>query len=650
MSSQHDGRMLTSLAMLSTQWNDSHHSYLDNFVLFAVNAVVEKCDGSATYQKAAEALKEEFGFDLPQTVIRDILKRAVKQNFGKYTGDLFIANKRNAENRVAQMKQQRVTSIREQEELVRKLVTFTKNNFDIIWTNEVAENVLQNYVEANGIALMRTIFEGEEFTNSAINQSEEYIFFEFVEYLLQNDHISFQWLEAMVKGSMLASAIYLPTNLEYDRKFRNTTLWLDTSLVLQILGLHGFEMFEYMNQILSLAITQGANIGVFSHVLKECKGIIRGAANDVYNMEVHARPGTVLAWFRAQQYSQSQILAIVQGIEEKLLQLQITFYDSPERDERFEVDETSLEAIMQSKIHYARPNALRNDLDSLTAIFRLRRNFRSDTIENCRHLLLTDNDKLVRVAIEFFRQERDTWPIAALDHEVGSLLWLKTPLNSSELPRKKIIADALSGIIPSPRLWQNFLREIEKLESAGSISDSDLLLMRHGPDAEKFLMQVTVGDDTNFSSEMIDGIITKMRLEVSAPVRERLESVDNDLKKMQLENIQLAANLEAAELRIENAKAKTILYINRFVAFIRKLLKFLFSLVVLMAFLPSLVGYKGHGLFLTIIIYFSQISGIVTAIAGGVFQLHGNFFQLADKTADNIRNYFLKKFLAKYTT
>jgi hypothetical protein len=126
------------------------------------------------------------------------------------------------------------------------------------------------------------------------------------------------------------------------------------------------------------------------------------------------------------------------------------------------------------------------------------------------------------VSRSFFAGSDTSWPIAILDNVFGSLLWLKTPMKAPELPKKKIIADALAGSRPSRRIWDRFLKEIDNLQSTDRISEEELLILREGPDVERLLMQLTAGNVENVNSQLLNELKSKVKEEISKPLLDEI--------------------------------------------------------------------------------------------------------------------------------
>ncbi|MHB8219681.1 MAG: tudor domain-containing protein [Acidimicrobiales bacterium] len=103
----------------------------------------------------------------------------------------------------------------------------------------------------------------------------------------------------------------------------------------------------------------------------------------------------------------------------------------------------------------------------------------------------------MKASHEFFRMEEadHVWPHAMLDTNLATLVWLKQPHRAPDLPRKQIVADCYAALHPDDKMWNRWLAEIQRIADNGDYGDAALDIMRFSPDAQRALMDVTLGDE-----------------------------------------------------------------------------------------------------------------------------------------------------------
>lgn len=638
-SSPQDGALLASLAILSVNWTEAHASYLDNFIPFVVDALRRTGLDEATNAQAATALMDIFGLAIPPAVIHDILKRAARRGFGRFDGPLFRRQTARAKTPPTDIEDQQRQSIREQAALVEKLRAFAKTAHDLSWDTTHAEQKLEDFVERMGAPTLRSAMRLGGQHSDPGSGGTDFVVADFVRLLDREDPVGFGWLESMIKGSMLASALYLPSSVDMTRRFRRTTLWLDTPVLLGWLGFEGPEAEQSIESLLSLARNQGAEIAVFLHTVRETRGVLLGVARNLGALDATVRPGGVLEWFRGQGATSADLMSLASGLEEQILRRDVVIREAPDHGERFAVDETSLESKLQSRVQYTRQEAMRCDLQSLTAIHRLRHGATSDRLEDCRHLLVTNNDNLVRVAAEFFDEYRGVWPVAALDHEIASLLWLKTPTVAPDVPRRQIIADALAALQPSRELWGKYLAEMERRQVRGTVSQADLAHLRYAPEMVRAVMEITQGQAANFGSHTVDAALLHLRSEGAAPIRAELEETSEALRRTEQSVRELEARLATVTERVSGIRTRALQRADRMatrVEFVIRVLMVLFVAAMLLSFLP-LDGLAGNA-FGQLAVWGIRVCGGLGVIAGTLSLLRGDhLFGLAAAVSGRLR-------------
>ena len=118
--------------------------------------------------------------------------------------------------------------------------------------------------------------------------------------------------------------------------------------------------------------------------------------------------GPSAEYFLAQQYRASDIERFRQRLEKDLEKLGIFVVDKPEYVVApYQIGEEQLGLELHKALTYHNPVALQRDVDSISAIMRLRKGETSRQIEDCKAIFITTNAGLARIAREFCRREFD---------------------------------------------------------------------------------------------------------------------------------------------------------------------------------------------------------------------------------------------------
>lgn len=546
--------LLTSLAIINVNWEDKRESYLDNFVPFAIGAM--QADVRRTYSDVdvRNLMEQRFGLNLPVKVVASLLGRAVRKKLVKRDrGSFSLVD--GAGLKVPNVAQQQADCGRKQNNLISLLVTFALDRFDFTWTPDEAENALVDFIQRHSVSLLNMAVRGGSGLESQETQGTNYIVTSFITQIIESDPAAFAYLDQMVKGSMLASALYLPTPGDVQRRFKHTTLYLDTPVALRALGHEGEEARQATQQMLTLAGAQGARLACFTHTLKEVRGVLESAKG-----AIKRAPGSesairgVNAHFIQSRATEQDINLYIERLERDLENLRITVIDKPDHVAALTVDEDALDEHLKGRINYLRPNARATDLDSLTAIHRIRNGSSGPYLETCGAVLVTDNSGVVMASRDHFDSGLHEWPIAMMDHDLAALVWVKEPHKAPELPQRQIIADCFAALAPSQALWAKIMDEISRLQTRGGITAEDVALLRHSNEAQRSIMDTTLGDPSRVSAKAIQEALQRARDLIAEPATKGRQAAEK--RAAQAEHNEAEARFNAAQEEITNQELK----------------------------------------------------------------------------------------------
>lgn len=239
-----------------------------------------------------------------------------------------------------------------------------------------------------------------------------------------------------------------------------------------------------------------------------------------------------------------------------LHRLGVSVLDAPNYEISTTLHEPELEDVLQQWVRYQRSDTRMFDLQSLTAIYRLRNGKSYRSLENAKAIFTTPNIKLVLASRQFFRErpEGNRVPICTVDYELATVAWLRSPVTSPELPRKQILADAHAAMLPDERLWGRYIDEIDRLEADESISEEDYHILRFSVEARRALMQETLGQEDVFTTGTVTEVLRRAHEMQQADLMGQLRSANAVIEEKQA--TLSSAQAEAAQaLRLRDEEA-----------------------------------------------------------------------------------------------
>jgi len=560
---------ISSLALLKVSYDQQGKDYFENFVPMVAECLRRSPGDLVSLQDLQSDLRERFGLSLPQNALRTVLKRAKKYEYVLVENGAYYRNEEKLERLKFRGEQQRV--MQEHDSLIEEFVEFCSRHLSAELSPEDADAALQSYLEENQLQLVNAVTHGTVVPPSGRSvKNFRYLVSSFVRYLQETHSAALGYLETVVKGHMLADAIFLPDPGNAARKFRVTEVYFDTPFLLNALGYGGEAQREPCVELLELFYEMGADLRCFAHTRDEIRGVLESFANQLQTEDTGVTPGPdVLRNFRSIGYSKTDVMMLSNDLEKDLKALRIRVVDKPSHSEyEYQVDEDALCEILEEGVDYSRPQQISRDVDSISAIMRLRRGRRPVRIEESGALFVTTNSALVGVVQRHFSdgsKASDVSPCLT-DYTLTNLLWLKKPTSAPDLPRKRIIADCYAATRPTERLWRLYLEEIDRLKQKDGLTPDEYYLLRYSIATESALMEITMGEVEGFTQgtvpEILERVLSVIEAKKQAEVdteRAVREATEGELEALRKRDDRRRARIKA---RAQRYASSTVLGIK----------------------------------------------------------------------------------------
>ena len=283
---------IVSLAMLKVNWDLLGKTYLDNFVPFVAECLRLSSDEVVSLPKLKTQIKDLFGLDIPQNSVHLILKRACKQGYISLEPEekVYRPNREKLEGLNFDENQQKV--LRMHDSLIDALIKFCSEKYRVHWSKEQAETALLCCLREDEVLVLNAATTGTLIPEiSSTVKSSKYLVAQFISHLQQEDSPLLGDLETIVKGNMLANALFLPDPNQAQKKFRNNEIYLDTTFLIYALGWAGEPRKEPCVELVRLLYETGAELRCFRHTVDEIKGILGGNSSAHESVRLEDRSG-----------------------------------------------------------------------------------------------------------------------------------------------------------------------------------------------------------------------------------------------------------------------------------------------------------------------------------------------------------------------
>jgi hypothetical protein len=509
---------LVGYAVLRANYNADAPNYLDNFSNFVVEVLVRHHPEALQAHQISDEIKSSFGLVLPTFVVEKILQGARRRQL--VSGDRTAYSPTQTALRGAQSISANIERYaRQQAELTLRLQAFIHANYPennaLLEADLAAE--LAAYYEANAIPLLRQSLKGTRQPDRDQSAGFEYVISRFIAEIGREDSLAFSYIEDAAKGAILAAVVDLDTS-SFAQSLKSVAVYLDTPVLIDLLGFHGEVSANAMRQLTQLARQLGARIYVFEHSVRELEGVLHTAEGFLRGSRSSTTiPRTVLH-FRDSSLSAADVAVARESLDTKLAELRVFIKDRPATYAQYGLDEGELEDALASAIHYRNPSARRNDVDSISAIHRLREGRSSNKLERCGYVMVTNNNELTRAASRF-ESERHLWPLLMTEVALASLMWIRSSAVDDDLPRTFLLATAYAGMQPDGHLWHKYLDEVDALELRGVVNPEDALILRTTNAAQSALMEETLGSAEVLNAE---DVLHRLKQDLAKPLQDEI--------------------------------------------------------------------------------------------------------------------------------
>lgn len=409
----------------------------------------------------------------------------------------------------------------------------------------------KNFVESLGANVSYSVSEAESIVIAYVNAQKlehisghingvsgdlrvDYLFGKFVYWIKDNKPDSFEYLNHLVTGSILADCLTFNEVLKNDRSLNGFTAILDSSIVFMILGIDIVDRSPYYTELVKTLIGNGAQVAMFAHSYNEMQRVIIGAASWVENPFYDCSLASITTdYFRSIHATRDNVEEYSLNLKTKICNAGITIMDVDylPLNYQYQQDEIRLYDMIVEK--YRQANAYFNEITqrdsieldarSIAHIYMLRKALLPRHIADAKYLFITTNRSLVSVAKEYNNsvfKHPDTIPVALTDVFIGTFLWLSNPVKTMQMNQMQIIAHAYLAFQPDMSLLAKLTNTVNDLLEKDVIDADTCYTLKSNKLVLDKLTQRTLGDPNAFTADTPLDIIAEIRNEG------RLEALD----------------------------------------------------------------------------------------------------------------------------
>jgi len=267
---------LTSLAILKVNWDESGRDYVDSFIPFIVECIRRMPDDAISLPALQNQLKCDFSLSLPVNPLRMVLVRTCKRGYLRKENGVFFRIPHKCVDTSFDEKCRKIEVIHDS--ILHDISVYAKDQHDQKWSEKDASSALHEFLRENSLSLLFTLTEHNDYVGPRDRSTTDFIVGSFIEYAQRTDQPIIEDISALLKGNLLANALYLPDPGKAQQRFRNTRVYLDTTIIVYAAGYAGPARGAPCQEVVSLLKQYGAELFCFQQTRDEVYGILDACA------------------------------------------------------------------------------------------------------------------------------------------------------------------------------------------------------------------------------------------------------------------------------------------------------------------------------------------------------------------------------------
>lgn len=561
-------KMVTSLSLLDTSIEtdyciyDCYHSMLIYLMNKLTDIHFKPSDICILFEK-------EYSLKMPYPVVEYFLKGILQKNYIQHNRDdvtdYIIINKGSIQAEAMLVEQKRKEIDHNYNTFIDKYIEYAKEKYSISIKKNDAENNLKEYLNS----IVGQIVLSSNKGNLSPYKTDEYkdnnymCFIDFLVDVISGNEMLKSFIVQFSFGQIITNTIISTDIDENPLNFEGLTVFLDAPIIYYLLGIHGEPVKVAYEEHIKTLYELKANLILLKHNYQEILNNLQSSYRD-YEVDFSDYAIKTLRYCRRNAITKTKLGDILDSIDVFLEEHNI----SVRKDDVNETSNPLFDDMKYYVEHYCQGRESRylminNDIQSLLYLYRIRKTGINTDLKNASHIMLTDNDHLIRASNEFNKKHtRDLInPLQSISL-LAAYLWFSISSNKrSELIEKKIIADILSRDYVSSKLLEQYCKDLEVRYQNGDFTEQEYYSLKNGK-ALRILKVKTNNKSLNYDKSVIDDISDKLESDYSrkidnsiqksiAPIKESVNESASQIKQLKADLLQNTSKFNA---EIENVR------------------------------------------------------------------------------------------------
>ena len=532
-------KALVGTALLNVYWKTRRKDLLDlitPFINYCTAQVVtpEKSPckkNQISLGTVTEKVRKEFGYvDIPAAIVEKIYKRDQK-HYCKNGGNYYLIEP--FDDLVERMDKKRLECAEMVDNLGKSLLCYLKSHCqkEKVYTKEQVIEKLQKFFIYYGTNVTSDDLDFRELTPAS--KEIYYWIGRYIDEEKDKESREYVYLYQLINGYYLQAAIYMQPDTDTNQKkaFQKVSFCYDTPFLIDLLDFQDKEAHQAAEELHQMLQKQGGQAYYFPQMKEELIGILYA-----YQLSIGVKQGGTGRTLQAldeKRYTSNDVHDLIARLPSLLEKHHVFEKDLPQFpqredgtvDERYVIDEEEAKRfVAEHTAHYAEKN-LDNDIKSAIAIHKLRGSLGYSRIEDCGHILVTNNYDLTRVFNRYYKEKVSSEAYGPIidTKTLAALAWVRSGGGGTRMAELELLQNAFMAMQPIPEMKKRFIEEIEKLVSFGKVTEDEALILRTDQFLGRELNEKMGFDPANINEESTYKLVKDAKERVVAGERAAAE-------------------------------------------------------------------------------------------------------------------------------
>lgn len=482
--SENDYDSITLFAAVKTLHSEGHD------LLSAISSLVLQCiESNDSFDDVRQRFRREYVTEIPEGSLRTILKRLKQKCFVEYGAKFSdirlkipegVQRKAELRNSISGLRRDFYSLINDMKKY------YTVNKYDLPTD---LEKELLLFIDQN-IGYTSSLLRGH---NRSTTSNHAHIA-SYIANIEKNDSDKFKLLQNIFFGRVYINIIKTRDTYAKNVSLGMTKVYLDTNILLSLLGFHDASYEQQANELLTILIqAQKIEILVFDETVTEARRLLKAADKEFGKYTNNIPVDSLYYRLKRNGHTKESVTILIEQLETRIDSLGIKIVSLPVLNEDSNDYKKISSEISSEAARLGRPKpgaTLRHDARVLLAVKLLRNNMHSRLFEKSQHLFITP-DTVINAVTHSRSKESLVYPLSISVTEIVSTLWMRNigdDAIATAMIRQSIMAYVRERAI-SQDLWNKFIIAAEDAVDKKRLTRDDIAVIMSDEETKRILAE-----------------------------------------------------------------------------------------------------------------------------------------------------------------